>query len=253
MRTILIFIGCILVIKSTLGLTLVPSSHAAPPALSAGLPLQIPADWVEREALVPFTQEPDGAQAPLGVRILVNGKPVLDRSQLAELFEEDFQASLPKNTSILVTLNSDGKEVWHYPVGTRLAHRVRWNSPHKPIYELRIAERLASGAWALGVYAPSEPSAEVQPSTLQLSQYSGTQPLKVRFESAQTRKPLEVSLERIPLHSCRNCHNATSSSAYQFERPEDAGPCGFGPGNRAIRGAWAQRWAAQTGLPAFSR
>lgn len=211
-----------------------------------GLPTELPADvtqdWISFEAPM------GGIRVPLGFDFIVNGAPVptQDRASLERIFSEEHLAWLPASNRIGRDADASGREVWDYPVGTRVAHAVRLKSPDPtikgPLFELRWVEKQRDGRWSFGLYASRKDS----PARLELQTEDAAETL--RFRTPQND---DVSMRRIKIQSCRACHFMNSASAYQYETQEQAGPCGFVPSNHANVRSWAERMRQGQGFQPF--
>lgn len=220
------------------------NAWGAPPQepLYAGLPESLPADYLRKERFVEFEQMFFEFRAPLGSSFAFNGAPVAttDYKKLEEVFVETFLAKLPRGTQITTSRHSqNGKEVWHYPIGTEVVHLIELNSEPRSVFELRVAKRMSETRWAFGTYSPKV-LGEVSP-TLLLNQYAGAP--KDGFTVVRPdRQKIDVTLGRINLQSCRNCHFVNSPSQYQYPSFKEAGPCGFVPANTKVKDGWAGRY-----------
>ncbi len=244
-----------------------PSMSARAGELSDGLPERLPYQALEKPELLPFLQEATGPVAPFGAQVQVGGKTLTHAQARALLFSEEFAASIPPGTQVQVSKNSDGLEVWNYPTGTRVEHRIRWKTSDAPVFELRVIEKLPNGRWAFGMYTPEEnapPSNSSsnsgsgtlpQPLTpkkpdhdLVLNRYSGTPSQSFKLKPVGQADEIQVNIRKLPLQHCQHCHFMHSPSGHQYETEDDAGPCGFAPANSEnIRKGWAESWLKKFG------
>ena len=63
---------------------------------------------------------------------------------------------------------------------------------------------------------------------------------------------VRAEMDRLHPESCRVCHYNHSTQSHQFQDPEHAGPCDFGPGNPSLLTHWAPVYAAQHGYWPFA-
>lgn len=209
-----------------------------------GLPETLPADIIESSGFVDFERLPGGVRAPLGFEFFLDGRsvPPTDAAALAEVFSEKLYARLPPKSHIVSSRDEQGREVWNYPQGTSVAHVIRLADAASSLFELRIVEKQPNGQWAYGVYFPSAQS----PDILALEKEDSVQPVRFAVEKPQGEK-IEVSMRRITIYSCRNCHFVNSASRHQYHNAALAGPCHFVPGNAAAVKDWIQKYQARHG------
>jgi hypothetical protein len=229
--------------------------------LSDGLPERLPYQALEKPELLPFLQDSTGPVAPFGAQVQVDGKTITHAQARALLFSEDFAASIPPGTQVQVSKNADGLEVWNYPTGTRVEHRIRWKASDAPVFELRVIEKLPNGRWAFGMYTPEEDApasnsgALPKPLTpkkpdhdLVLNRYSGTPGQAFKLRPIGQPAEIQVNIRKLPLQHCQHCHFMHSPSGHQYETEDDTGPCGFAPANgENIRKGWAESWLKKFG------
>ena len=242
--------------------------------LSAGLPDKIPADFLEREGFLAFDEIPEEAArrmraprpyalAPIASLMRFNGTPIdpLDRTSQRQVFDESTYAMIPLGTKIRVSATPAG-EVWEYPTGTIVAHRIALRSVPPRIFELRLVRKMPDGRWAFGSYSPADLDDQTLASTLRLNAYPDLPEASFHiWPSAGLPSGVmtTVALKRIRLSSCRGCHFSNSTADYQYARhlPDGrldvpasiaaAGPCGFVPNNPSVRGMWAQSYSSKNG------
>lgn len=226
--------------------------------VSAGLPLELPADYVEAAGFVEFSALP-GARAggadpaPLAARLSFDGVAVssVDRARTAGVFGETFGARLPEAGRIRASLDGKGREAWLYPEGTEVAHIawLRQPGPGVPrLFEARLARKVAPSRWAFGIYTPTPSGA------LRLNrQDDPTTPARLEFRAFDVERArwVQVSSERLHVESCRVCHFSVSPSRDQYASPEEAGPCGFVPAHPGLKGDWATRYEKERGHNPF--
>ena len=237
----------ILMIIPLLFTSWIASAHADP--LYSGLPDSLPAEVLTDPAFIEFQQAPNSSGSPLGSRITFEGELIGTPEKRRDLFLEKFIATLPLHTHILVSQDSRSRDVWNYPVGTRVAHWIRFKSTGQETFELRLSEKLAGGNWAMGSYSPRVGAAGDSP--LFLNRYLGTPEFSIQITRASDQLEGELHLNRINNQSCQACHFVQSGSQYQFQHREEAGPCGFGPMNPNIAGDWANRYRQSRGESPF--
>lgn len=168
---------------------------------------------------------------------------------LPSAFDDEEWARLPDGAAIRRDF-SRGYTVWHYPAGTRLAHRISLKSNHQLI-ELRLEKKLEddasdhTGAWAFGIYRPIDTSGR-----LHLYKPSAGQPA----EAVRLGTPTglgHLTWKRIPYDRCRFCHIEMGPGWYQYSDEAHAGPCGFVPANKTLLSDWAQRYQQKHGASPF--
>lgn len=237
--------------------------------LSDGLPERLASPALEKPELLPFLQDATGPVAPFGAQVQVDGKTITHAQARALLFSEEFAASIPPGTQIQVSKNSDGLEVWNYPTGARVEHRIRWKTSDAPFFELRVIEKLPNGRWAFGMYTPENEVPQSRSSDalrvpsapqgsplvprktdhdLVLNRYSGTPAQAFKLKPVGQPAEIQVNIRKLPLQHCQHCHFMHSPSGHQYEKEDDAGPCGFAPANGDnIRKGWVQSWVKKFG------
>ncbi len=217
--------------------------------LYSGLPDPLPDVVLTDSASLEFQQDSRSFGSPIGSRITFEGELVGTPEKRKDLFLEKFIATIPLHTHIRVSQDSRSREVWNYPVGTRVAHWIRFNSTGQETFELRMSEKLASGNWAMGSYSPRRGAALDSP--LFLNRYIGTPDFSIQITRDSDQLDGELHLNRINNQTCQACHFVQSGSQYQFLHREEAGPCGFGPMNPNIVGDWASRYRQMRGESPF--
>jgi len=222
---------------------------AARPGFAAEtLPTELPpAFFNESPEFAPFREPESIHLAPLGLRILRDGHPVLDPAAVHTLFREHFFGRIPRGTAIRVSKNARGAVVWDYPIGAWVSHVIEFNAVagENAPFELRIAFKKAKGLWDTVVYLPTADR------WVQRGPDTNSPTLTRKFTAADTGRVTEVSLSRVPQTSCRTCHFNLSPGNESFESPNDAGPCGFVAGNRDVETSWGAQWARQNGQSPF--
>jgi hypothetical protein len=205
---------------------------------SRGLAEELPTDTVEADGYVPY----EGIPSQVGP--VSNGPPRFTPSDVTrdEVFAEDRAARLPDGARIERHWDCLGREIWEYPVGTRVVHRFFLKTiPSESLFEMRVVEKLPDGRWAFGVY-------EWRGDRLQLRHVMSHDVFDLDLLGGRVR----AEMDRLHPESCRICHYNHSSQSYQFEDPEHAGPCEFGPGNPLILTHWAVGYAARYGYWPFA-
>jgi hypothetical protein len=211
----------------------------------ANLPESLDAHILESMDTVPFHGDPRAALSPIGMKLLINGKPALTREAIDEAFIDLFFARVPKEgPQILSSKNTRGQEIWKYPAGTQTFHVIKLRTDGEPLFELRTALLRSDGTWDLGVYL--QESSALRPQ-LRRQNDSSMPATELKFKSSQSGRELHVTLNRLPLHNCKTCHFNISPSRYQFASPEDAGPCGFGPAHPTLMRDWSIEYEKRVG------
>jgi len=205
---------------------------------SLGLAEELPTDSVEADGYVSYDGIP-GQAGPVS-----NGPPRFTPADVTrdEVFAEDRAARLPEGARIERHWDCMGRELWEYPVGTRVVHRFFLKTvPTESLFEMRVVEKLADGRWAFGVY-------ELRGDRLRLRHVMSHDVFDLDLLGGRVR----AEMDRLHPESCRICHYNHSSQSYQYEDPEHAGPCEFGPKNASVLTRWAASWAAQHGYWPFA-
>lgn len=208
---------------------------------------------------------------PIGTAITAGGTVIepKDHKTQAKLFSQDTFASIPQGSKILVrkgakSPDGSGKEFWEYPVGTLVAHRIRFKSERKMIYELRLVWLNAKREWVFATYSPDEAilaQGTEAVTVLKLNQYSRKPELPTyRYDAVfplwAPGQTTSVAIKRINIEndSCKRCHFATSPAFYQYQilgpdsridlnaSIQNTGPCGFAPTNPYVRSQWEPRY-----------
>ena len=199
-----------------------------------GLPATLPAEYFEQRGFLPFQKSSESFPPPLAGSVLVNGqKPTFS------IFTEAFRVRLPAGSKIDSKPTGSGDSVWTYPVGAESVHVIFFDSVVPTPFELRIVSHLQVGKWAFGSYR-FEGGAWV------LNTYSGLQDAMMEVALRKVEGISRVSLKRISLQSCRNCHFMNSQLS-QFPTREQAGPCAFVPWNETLIGDWMPRFEREFG------
>jgi len=197
-----------------------------------GLPDTVSALLPENEGFVSVLRV-KGA-LPLEDLVDVSG---LDKRGLTieDVVEDEEWARLPDGTAIRRD-RSRGYEIWHYPPGTRLVHRI-FLKPNHQLLELRMQKKLDDepngndGPWAFGIYRPVDQTGE-----LHLYKHM---PEKGHAEET-VNLPLPSGTgtflwTRMKMTECRSCHISMGEGWYQYSDEDHAGPCGFTPVNHPLR------------------
>lgn len=233
------------------------SSLAADPFIAEaplyiGLPESIDADLLYQEGFLEFSQLEGGMRAPLGAGVEFNGERIdpHNREALSVVFSEVHFANVPGGTRIRAKNDSQGQEVWSYPEGTRVAHKISIKTRPEKLFELRMIQKRADGTWAFGTYIPRISETTGAPLKLSLIQTSERQPY---FEATNQigEKNVSISLTRIRSTTCQRCHAATSPSSHQYPTLAETGPCGFVPANRENVLKWSDGFAQKHGAVPF--
>ncbi len=205
--------------------------------LYTGLPDTIPRDMPEREGFVRFAHI-DGDVPPIGGRIRFS----VPGLKLMDVFEDESWARLPDGQSVARD-TSGPREIWDYPVGTRVMHRLLLKSDPRRLFELRLVQKLPDGKWAFGLYR-EEPGAANLP-----LHRDGMPPLS--FEVEIKGQLVRVDMFRLSPASCRTCHFRMGHGGYQSPAVDHAGPCGFSPPNPRLLTDWARDYRARHGHEPF--
>jgi hypothetical protein len=214
--------------------------------LYAGLPASLSARLPEEEGFVPFGTMTETHDIPLGEDW--DFQPDRDMEQL---LEEEGWARLPEGQTIVRRKDAQGREVWDYPAGTRLLHRILFKSAPEPVlFEMRYIEKRADGKWSMGLFHPSGPPKPVgQTGALALNRDADAH---ARFDVDLGTATIRVHVQRLRPDSCRHCHWAMGEGGYQYPDMEHAGPCGFVPTNPHLLKEWAEAYRKSRGASPFS-
>lgn len=229
-------------------LSFVASAFAG--GLFDGLPQDIATDYPESNGFVAFGAF-ENLHAPLLSRPKLDGG---DRSfSMADVFEEHFFAKLPEGQRIVVSKNAEGQDVWTYPQGTQVIHKILLRSEPRRIFELRILWQRPDGTWAYGLYAPKlKDGHEDDAIRLHLLKVSsGPVQIDADVKGYSASGPVRVTGARINIQSCQRCHYMISPGRYQYPNHDAAGPCGFVPSNPSIND-WATRYRIAHGYWPFA-
>src|SRR5262249_33858381 len=112
---------------------------------SFGLAEELPTDALEADGYVAYDGIP-GQTGPVS-----NGRPRLTPADVTreDVFAEDHAARLPEGARIERHWDCLGRELWEYPVRTRVVHRFFLKTvPTESLFEMRVVEKLADGRWA---------------------------------------------------------------------------------------------------------
>lgn len=214
-------------------LMMVVSVFAAEDPLWSGLPEELSPRFPEEKAFVGFDPIPNH-HAPF-----LNGPMKIDGHgksfSVFDVFSEEFFALLPPRTRILVSKNAEGLEVWDYPPGTKVLHRIFLNTQPRTIFELRILMKRQRGDWAYGLYYPTSDGARL--SLHRTSKLPVT--LGANIVAPDQSGPVTVTGNRVHPQSCAACHFSFSPAQHQYPSREQAGPCGFVSPNPSVLEKWA--------------
>ncbi len=213
--------------------------NSASAQISEGMTKTLPADHLEKTHYLEFENFRDRPRAPVAAGIKINGQPVRSIEEIFHYFSEIVGAWLPEGQTIKSSTDTEGREVWSYPIGTRVIHYLTLNDKEKTPFELRMIERVKEGRWAFGVY-------HLKNNEFQLQNYQGL--LNKDFELDHTDgNSYQVSLKHIPLQVCQNCHRNTTSAPYQYRSNQDVGPCEFTPANPKVKNEWVKKFLTERG------
>ena len=222
------------------------------PSVSRGgeLPERISFASLREEGFLPFPADVNAAGSPLGNSMLLNDEVRCDRACQDRIFREERLAYIPAGAHITVTIDSEDRENWDYPVGTTVAHPIWFRTAGRAqLFELRYVRKVGPDDWRFGMYAP--PKSDPYSDTLELKNYEGSESRAYSLDLQQLGAT-RLSLKGIPLGSCQLCHFSLSTSAYQYASDEQAGPCGFGPANPGLRAAWTASYQKLRGYDPFT-
>jgi hypothetical protein len=210
--------------------------------LYKGLPEDITRDYPEKEGFVLFEDIPN-VDPPVG-----GGLHISDPSMtLNDVFDDESFADLPDGA--VIKRNAVGaKEIWDYPVGTRVMHKLFFKTTPPRLFELRLVKKMPDGKWSFGIYRADDGRGAVS-DALPLHK-TGTPALF--YDLIINGKPVRVDLFRLSPGSCRMCHWMMGHGSYQFPDQEHVGPCAFVPANDNLLGKWAKAFQAKKGWFPFS-
>ena len=204
----------------------------------AGLPGELARDYPEREGFVRF-EHIAGDVPPIGGRVRFSDPEL----KLTDVFDDESWARLPDGQKILRD-TSGPREIWDYPVGTRVVHRILLKSDPRKLFELRLAQKLPDGKWGFGLYREED-----GPANLPLHR-DGMPPLS--FDVKIKAKVVRVDMFRLSPASCRNCHFRMGHGGYQSPDVDHVGPCGFSPPNPRLLTDWADAYQGRYGYAPFA-
>ncbi len=219
----------------------------ATPAL---LPEQLPAQYLSHQGFISF-QEPEGGFKPLFASLSVDGVPVRGTGapQVSQLFSDTTFANIPNGTTIQKMKDSSGREIWNYPLGAEVAHKIEFKDLSHTLFELRILRKITETQWDFASYSPN--TTRLQEATLSRNHYMGNIPFTITLQISDHISS-RLDLRRISLTSCKNCHFSNSQASYQYPTVSEAGPCGFTPGNENGIRSWIDTYQAKFGHSPFS-
>lgn len=258
-------------------------------ALGAGFdftepPESLPSTFLPDSGLVPLqeiTPEIGEAQLnlqgrkhyvlpPIGFAMTVGEREIapLDYPTQDKFFAQTTYAGMPKGEKIQISFAHFGKvirEVWDYPIGTLLVHRIDFKTTPPSIYELRLVWLDRNRQWHFSTYSPKEFGSSKPQDFLRNSYGRDHPPIEVNavFSEWNPQKASRLSMKRINLASCQACHYSTSPSAYQYQvaKPDGSidvaasiartGPCGFTPNNPWAFWTWGRDYHAKHGIFPF--
>ena len=217
-------------------MALTPSLLSASP-LSEGLPKTISTSIIENDGYDDFNADPNEGRLVGDVVMLDGHRAPLDEEE--QVFSDDRGILLPPGGAILRIRPGGPKEVWDFPIGTRFVHRFYLRTSPRRLYELHMSEKRADGRWAYGIYIPDANG------KASLSHTPNSLALDVDVSGRLWR----ISVKGVGPQSCRECHLMESGNHYPDE--DRAGPCGFGPANKALLTLWAPLFKAKHGYAPF--
>lgn len=205
--------------------------------ISEGLPPELPLDYGRSDDFIAFDLL-KGARPIIGLRITFDGRAATGQ-EIRESFRDEHSLRLPPGGTIRRLNAGTPEELWDFPEGTRLLHRLELADPARTLFEFRLIERRPNGQWAYGTYVRT---ADAKLRLLQ-AQEAGA------YEIELAGRPVKLELTRLHPESCRRCH--AMNSAHRYPDPEKAGPCAFGPGHPTLRTEWARRFRERFGREPF--
>jgi hypothetical protein len=230
--------------------------HGAPAdgPLSSGLPATLSPTLPEDGGFVQFPNIAEADDIPLGrdwsfepANSTGAFNPPLS---MAQMVAEEGWARLPAGGVIRQSRDRAGQTVWDYPAGTRLLHRIFFNSDaRRKLFEVRYIEKRPDGKWAMGLYHPAG-------APLPLGDTGNLSLLTARdaettFELQTASGAVRVNVKRLQPDSCRHCHFNMGEGGYQYPDEEHTGPCGFVPANAGLTTTWAERYRGRYGVAPF--
>lgn len=192
---------------------------------------------LNRLGFVEFTSARPDSHAPIAVDLRLNGERVRDPFKV---FNERLLARLPEGQPIRVTDNH-----WEFPVGTMVAHELRFNDGPRTLFELRLVEKLDERLWGYGAYLP-------EGERLVLRRNSEQERKAYALTDPEGRE-MAITLATVPQKACARCHSAARLSNEPVQDFEEAGPCEFQPENASLRDTWARRFQTERGWNPFER
>lgn len=207
--------------------------------ISEGMKPTLPLSHVEDERYLSFENFRTNPRAPIAAGIKVNGKYVRSVEEIFAVFSETVGATLPSGKQIIEKKDDQGRLIWKYPIGTRVIHELRFRDDKKTSFELRMVEKMEK-RWAYGVYEKRGDKL-----VLRQNQRHLDETYELRREDGS---PLKVELRHVPLMACQNCHSSTTSAPYQYETPQDVGPCEFTPANPKVKIDWVKNYQREFGI-----
>lgn len=211
------------------------------------LPEQLPSRYLVEQGFISF-QEPANGFTPIYSSLSIDGVPVNGPSspQVSQIFSDSTFANIPDGTTIQKLKDSNGREIWNYPIGTEVAHEIIFNDLKHTLFELRLLRKVGDSLWDFASYSPNTTDAI----ELTRNHYSGNAPLSINLEMSN-HLYTKIDLNRINLISCKNCHYMRSQANYQYPSVSATGPCGFTPGNEAGIRNWIDSYQRKTGHSPF--
>lgn len=219
---------------------------AAGHELWENLPATLPIDILEKD-FVEYREFPAEIMAPLAGKMFIDGKKITGKKRhplQKKIFREKSLVYLPDNKPIVIDKVNSGKEVWTYPESTRLVHYISLKTNPEQAFELRLLEKEKDETWSMGLY-------HLEDQKWVLQRYTGFKPRSPFKVQGHT-----VKMTHIRLRTCKACHAATSTAAYQYNQdawPKFMGPCGFVPGHNSLDKSWEEKFQQKRNFYPFKR
>lgn len=170
--------------------------------------------------------------------------PLPEGFLLKDVFTSDHWVRIPPSSVIFTHKDRQDRTIWNYPVGTELIHRIFLNEREPKLFEVRMIKKITDRKWAFALYAKDGEG--------KLRRHEDGSP-DLQFKVQTLKGSVPIQMKRLHPESCRHCHwmDITSPSAFQFESPDEAGPCGFGPTNEHLKKEWAPKYQSKQGYWPF--
>ncbi len=226
-------IGFFLTIFAFIG-GLSPSTWSATPSSQ-----RLPKNHLVENHFLTFQSELEPFSSPIARDLTINDEFI---SPIDQILSESFWISLPDQTQILQTSAPTGEKRWQFPVGTQVAHEIKFKDAHQTLFELRILEKLPGEVWGFGAYILN-PNGD---DDLILQTEAMEQRRELKLGSPEGREWL-VKIAPLRQRTCAGCHQATTSNPAPEGEADKVGPCGFTAANPFVTGEWVQKFRAAKG------